>query len=168
MIKNDKQYTITKGKRNQFLESLELLKTSDDNSLFNQIMIDSVGSQIETLNMELAEYEKLKNERPKVISSRIENLPELLIKARIARNLSQKELAIKIGLKEQQIQRYEACNYQSASFEKLLLVASSMELDFEPTRATFRQEMITINGYEPNFLLEATQKLRQNRRLLVG
>ena len=38
-----------------------------------------------------------------------------LIQARIAAGLSQEELAAKLGLKPQQIQRYEAGNYQGAT-----------------------------------------------------
>ena len=49
-------------------------------------------------------------------------LATFLIKARIARGLSQRELADRIGLKEQQIQygeRYEATDYASASLARL-------------------------------------------------
>ena len=38
---------------------------------------------------------------------------------RIAAGLSQEELAVKLGLKPQQIQRYEATEYQAASFERV-------------------------------------------------
>jgi ribosome-binding protein aMBF1 (putative translation factor) len=49
----------------------------------------------------------------------IEELPKTLIQARIAAGLSQEELAGKLGLKPQQIQRYEATNYQGASLERV-------------------------------------------------
>jgi HTH-type transcriptional regulator / antitoxin HipB len=41
----------------------------------------------------------------------IEDLPTTLIKARIASGLTQKDLAERIGVQEQQIQRYEANHY---------------------------------------------------------
>ena len=44
------------------------------------------------------------------------DVPRLLIRARIARGLSQKSLAGRLVLKEQQIQRYEASEYASAKF----------------------------------------------------
>jgi ribosome-binding protein aMBF1 (putative translation factor) len=49
----------------------------------------------------------------------IEELPKTLIQARIAAGLSQEELAAKLGLKAQQVQRYEANDYQSASLERI-------------------------------------------------
>jgi transcriptional regulator with XRE-family HTH domain len=48
-----------------------------------------------------------------------EDLPSALIQARIASGLSQKELAGRLNLKEQQIQRYEATEYASASLERI-------------------------------------------------
>jgi HTH-type transcriptional regulator / antitoxin HipB len=47
----------------------------------------------------------------------LNDLPTTLIKARIAAGLTQKDLADKIGVREQQIQRYEANHYNSASFD---------------------------------------------------
>ena len=58
------------------------------------------------------------------------NLPELLIKAHIARGLTQRELADRVGLKEQQIQKYEATDYVAAKWSRIREVADvlSMEL----------------------------------------
>jgi transcriptional regulator with XRE-family HTH domain len=56
-------------------------------------------------------------------------LPHGLIKARIARGFSQKELADKLGLKEQQIQRYEASDYETASFARLKEIVSALEIN---------------------------------------
>ncbi len=49
-----------------------------------------------------------------------------LIVARIARGLTQKELARRLGLKEQQIQRYEADRYNSISHSNFERVASAL------------------------------------------
>ena len=56
----------------------------------------------------------------------VAELPATLIKARIARGLSQKDLADRIGLKEQQIQRYEATDYASASLTRIKEVVSAL------------------------------------------
>ena len=56
----------------------------------------------------------------------VAELPANLIKARIARGLSQKDLADRIGLKEQQIQRYEATDYASASLARIKEVVSAL------------------------------------------
>jgi len=42
-----------------------------------------------------------------------------LLRARIAKGLAQKQLAERIGLKEQQVQRYEASEYTTASWDRI-------------------------------------------------
>lgn len=169
MIKNEKQYAITKNKRDEFKKSLEYIsKDSKSDDLLNQIMSNSIISQIETFDREIKEYEKLKNEKPRILVSSIENLPESLIKARIVRGLSQNDLAKKVGLKEQQIQRYESANYDSANFERLLSIARSMDIHFEDTKLIFNQEELIVNGYDPSFIRKATNKLQSRRTLLMA
>ena len=53
----------------------------------------------------------------------------MLIKARIARRMSQRDLAERIGLKEQQIQRYEATNYASVSLSQIKDVMGGLSAD---------------------------------------
>src|ERR1019366_3162994 len=66
-------------------------------------------------------------ERPAVIEAQsIEDLPRALIRARIALGMSQKELAEKMGLKEQQIQRYEATEYSAASLTRIREVGEAL------------------------------------------
>ncbi|NJM48483.1 MAG: helix-turn-helix transcriptional regulator [Alkalinema sp. RU_4_3] len=56
----------------------------------------------------------------------VSDLPEILIEERKRLGLTQRQLAEKIGLKEQQIQRYEATRYQSASLQRLCEVAKGL------------------------------------------
>ena len=56
----------------------------------------------------------------------VAELPSVLIKARIAQGLSQKDLAERLGLQEQQIQRYEATDYASASLTRIKEVVSAL------------------------------------------
>ena len=55
-------------------------------------------------------------------------LPEGLIKARIARGMTQKQLAESLNLQEQQIQRYEATLYKGAALERIEAVAKVLGL----------------------------------------
>ena len=55
-------------------------------------------------------------------------LPRALIQSRIALGLSQKELAERLGLKEQQIQRYEATEYAGASVQRVQEVIQALGL----------------------------------------
>jgi HTH-type transcriptional regulator / antitoxin HipB len=69
----------------------------------------------------------------------IEDLPTTLIKARIASGLTQKDLAEKIGVQEQQIQRYEANHYGSASFDRLRTIANALKVEI--TQAVMQLEV---------------------------
>jgi transcriptional regulator with XRE-family HTH domain len=74
-----------------------------------------------------AEYERLKTgDMPAISIGSFDELAEGLIKARIAAGLSQKVLAGRIGLKEQQIQRYEAERCASASYQPLRDISTAV------------------------------------------
>lgn len=125
MIKNDRQYRITKTEAEKFAKTLaHFIAYSDKDEkmhpVHRQAQIDALQSQLDDLYAEIEEYEALKSGKYKVIElDSFEELPRALIQARIASGLSQRELAERLGLKEQQIQRYEATEYASASFERL-------------------------------------------------
>lgn len=59
-----------------------------------------------------------------------------LIAARIARNLTQKELARKLGLKEQAIQRWEAEKYRSISLQNYQKVAQALGVTWRMEEGT--------------------------------
>jgi HTH-type transcriptional regulator / antitoxin HipB len=94
---------------------------------------------IDRLTAEIAEYDKLQQGESVFKISSLTELSIALIKARIASGMTQKELAEKIGVKEQQIQRYEANHYESASFERLREV-------FEALGISFKEIIMEIEG----------------------
>jgi transcriptional regulator with XRE-family HTH domain len=53
-------------------------------------------------------------------------LPDALIRARTAAGVTQKELAARLGIKEQQVQRYEATRYAGANLERMQAVAEAL------------------------------------------
>lgn len=63
---------------------------------------------------------------PQFIDYLVERLPEMLIQERIRLGLTQKQLAEMVGIKEQQIQRYEATLYQSASLRRIREVSTAL------------------------------------------
>lgn len=125
MIKNERQYNFTKTQLERFEHTLAELRSrgpedTDLHPLVAKAQEDAVSGQIEDLKEELRLYESMKAgafslERLEVVSE----LSKMLIGARIAQGISQKELAERIGLKEQQIQRYEATDYASASLSRI-------------------------------------------------
>jgi transcriptional regulator with XRE-family HTH domain len=82
---------------------------------------------VEELHEELATYEALRGGQVRVLElESLAELPEALIRARIAVGLTQKELAQRLRLKEQQIQRYEATRYAGVSLERIRAVGEAL------------------------------------------
>jgi HTH-type transcriptional regulator/antitoxin HigA len=55
-------------------------------------------------------------------------LATLLIKARVARGWTQRQLADELGVAEQQVQRYESTGYRSASLARICDVAAALDV----------------------------------------
>ena len=123
MIKNERQYRITKAQAERFERTISDVTSKPHPNLhpaLRKAEVAGLKSQLEDLRSEIQEYETLRSGKRRMIAlDSIEELPKTLIQARIAAGLSQEELAAKLGLKPQQIQRYEATNYQSASLERV-------------------------------------------------
>lgn len=92
-------------------------------------IVDQVTRAMKVERSELASlvsaYEDARDRSdPDALRSRAGTDPGLtLIVARIAKNLSQKELAWRLGLKEQQIQRYESDRYSNISLKNYMKIA---------------------------------------------
>lgn len=166
MIKNERQYRITKAQVAEFdttLTQFEREDTSSLHALLRQAQLDALRSQRADLQSAVEEYEELKQHRPTVIEAgSLDELPRALIRARIALGLSQKELAEKMGLKEQQLQRYEATDYASASLSRIQEVAAALgvrvsESVFLPVRGMTADALYTrldAAGIDRTFLLD--------------
>jgi hypothetical protein len=126
MIRNERQYRVTAQQRRMLAEALDQLQgdeprllTTDDRSVGpDHVLLGpaleraSLVGQLAELDAQLREYEELRvGERQVARVTSLAELPTALIRARIAAGLSQRERAERLGLKEQQIQRYEAENY---------------------------------------------------------
>jgi transcriptional regulator with XRE-family HTH domain len=142
MIKNERQYRITKAQVQEFEQALsQALESAEgkqpENSLLWQAQVSALESQLDDLQEEVREYENLISssvDGPNVLElDSLEALPLALIKARIATKLSQKDLAERLGLKEQQIQRYEATEYASASFSRVMEICHALSITLKPS-----------------------------------
>ena len=132
MIKNERQYRITKKQVDRFSRTLATLRrqpaeAKDVHPLIAKAQEDALQSQLADLDEQLQEYEALKAGRFDLDAlNAISELPTVLIKARIAQGLRQKDLAERLGLKEQQIQRYEATDYATASLTRIKEIANAL------------------------------------------
>jgi len=125
MIKNERQYRITKSQADKFAKALagyrrDLSLDSDLHPILRKAQEDALESQLSDLESQLHEYDSLKagNFSFDELKS-ISDLPKTMVRARIARGWSQRDLADALNLKEQQIQRYEATDYASASLSRI-------------------------------------------------
>ena len=143
MITNERQYRITKAQIVKFKAAIGAfdIKTATKQTkskVLAKAEFAALQSEFEMLSMQLHEYETLKSGTVEVLkASTLEDLPSILIRARIAKGLSQRQLAEALGLKEQQIQRYEAEEYASANLQRLAEVASALDLNISEV-AEFR------------------------------
>lgn len=131
MIQNERQYKITQTK----LRDLKLDRATldlPDFDLHPRLILarkNSLNILIGELEQEIAEYDRLKSGQiTKFPIESLQDLPNVMIKARIAVGMTQKELAEKIGVQEQQIQRYEANNYRAVGFDRLQEVMSALDM----------------------------------------
>jgi len=133
MIRNERQYRITKAQAEKFARALaEVPKRAAKNRLLARLETDALRSQLKDLQQELKEYEALQSAGPrKIVVESFDQLPSALVKARIAAGLSQKQLAARLGLKEQQIQRYEATDYRAASLSRLQRIMKALGIDVQ-------------------------------------
>lgn len=134
MIKNERQYRITKAQADKFEQALAGFVANPETSnqihpLVQKAQQDALESQLADLKAELREYDALRSGERKILElTSFDEFPRALIQARIALGLSQKELADKLGIKEQQLQRYEATDYGSASIERVKEVINALGL----------------------------------------
>ncbi len=145
MITNEKQYKITCSQFKKMLEAKnelepQLTQNKNNEQQLIKIQFEAIKSECEVLKQQIQEYDLLKSgEISKFTAKTFEELPLILIKARIAKGLSQGELAKLLSLKEQQIQRYESDLYSSVNLKRLSKIAEVLELEIDEI-AEFRQK----------------------------
>jgi HTH-type transcriptional regulator / antitoxin HipB len=132
MIQNEHQYKVTQTKLRELEQSLIDLDINSGNLSERLLQAEKKGLQILTdrLYSEIVEYDNLKQQRTPIQICSLDELAIGLIKARISTGMTQKELAAKIGVQEQQIQRYEENQYASASLTRLTEIARALEIIF--------------------------------------
>ena len=133
MIKNEKQYRITKTQARRFADALaELARQERPSNIPARLwraQREAAESQLEELQEQIDAYERLQLGKSKeLVLEGVEDLPKTLIRARIASGMTQEGLAQRLGVKTQQIQRYEATEYESASFARVLKVVQALGL----------------------------------------
>ena len=156
MITNDRQYKITKAQIENFQQSLAEVDYASSNSknihpkLF-EVQKNAIESQLNDLMFVVQEYEDLKAGKIAIAEvNSIKELPISLIKSRIANGMTQADLAEKVGVKMQQIQRYESEFYETASIKTLIKIAEQLNIKVNADvqiKLIEAPEMLDIKNY---------------------
>ena len=135
MIKNEKQYKITKKHLLGIYDDMKRINDSyDPVPAQKRLILVSLATMKEQMESEMRVYELLKASKSNILKSRsLTELPSLITEYKIALGLTQKEFSKKIGMKEQQLQRYEAENFQGISFKNLIKILHAMGLEITIT-----------------------------------
>jgi DNA-binding transcriptional regulator YiaG len=131
VITNERQYRITKARLKRFDDDLAAhdarTPSADVDPRLHQAMRDALASEADELRAQLERYEQL---RDGTITGRdldsLRELPTALIEARIAANLTQRALADRLGIAEQQVQRWEATAYTGVGLDRLQDIADAL------------------------------------------
>ena len=131
MIYSDKQYRISRNVLDDLISALAVTETqASGEEWIKDMEVEGLKSQIAEIEADVSHYQQLKTGNICHMQSfSLSALPTMLIEARIATGMSQSDLARVLGIKPQQVQRYEATNYMSASLARLVDVAEILNIN---------------------------------------
>jgi DNA-binding XRE family transcriptional regulator len=130
MIKNEKQYKIAKVKLEKWLKTQAQLPNNRGASKDWLVKEQEFGveQQINQLRAEIAEYDETASGKRKLPELElVSKIPSMLISWRIAHHLTQRELAERVGIHENQLQKYEAEDYACASYQTIAHIAQVLK-----------------------------------------
>lgn len=172
MIKNTKQEGFTREKVIE-LQNLRNKVSEDDTltALEKQFNLNSLDGMIATLEEELVEYRNLKSGNIQILEAKsLEEFPKILIKARIVRQMSQTSLGKLLGMQPQQIQRYEANEYQNVSFDRLLEIAKTIGvcINIEKTLIVGSGPLFTIPSNVDELTIKKAEERIKSKCLIIS
>jgi HTH-type transcriptional regulator/antitoxin HigA len=143
MIRNDRQLAVSEKKYKELREASAAAEGND------RIVWQSLARDV------LCEIDEYRSIRDGAVSAFeincLDDLADALIKARIARGLTQAELAEQLGVTEQAVQKGEAGGYEKAGLARLADTADALEYTLvgrlQPANAT----RVLVNVVRPVF-----------------
>ena len=128
VITNELQYRATKAHLERFDQAAANIEARPGKrTKLDRLELDAVRAQADDLRAELADFDRLRGGTLSTFdAASLEELSTVLVKARIARGWTQRQLAEALGMAEQQIQRYEANDYRSTSLARLCDIANAL------------------------------------------
>ncbi len=130
MIQNEKQYKISKNRVAEIEVAIKKAQATGKADTKRQAYINGLFHVSNTIKKEILDFEKI--QKSGILPTRkisLFHLPDILIQYKISKRLSQKDFSAILGIKEQQLQRYEAEQYASVSFKRLLSFVEKTKLN---------------------------------------
>lgn len=160
MIKNEKQYGVTKNNLKKFQDAIKVISesSSSKNPLLLKLQIDSIQSEIDIFEEEIKTYEGLKKGEITNVSRGFEDLSCGIIESRIAKGYNQKQLAELLNTSEQQVQKYESENYSNISLKRLQEIIVCLDVDVDATfkfnkkRHFTKSDFLVPQGINPDII----------------
>lgn len=155
MIITERQYRDAKSQLKKLGKSIPGSKASRgkvDHGLRTAVR-DGLPSQVHKLQEHIAEHERL--EGSSLSDEKLgspDELPAVLVKARVAQGMTQKDLARRPGMIEQRVQRYEITRYRSPSSKRMMQVAGALARNWQrphPAVAHGRREARLMASHRP-------------------
>jgi DNA-binding XRE family transcriptional regulator len=142
LIANERRYRIAKAALRRFEDAVvEQRRSKPGKNVHPRIHKatgDALESEVEVLSDQIQRYERLRDGCFKERElDNLADLPIATIEARIAAGLTQKELAKRLGLHEQQIQRWEANLHSGVGVARLQEVIEALGMHVRGT-VTYR------------------------------
>ena len=120
MIKNDRQYAVTKRKLAVMEKYLAMGFEVPVPEIVRETREEQLQDLISELRGEMEEYEKLKSTKPEELEIHsVDDLVAIPLRYRIASHMSVEDFSRKVDVNVRQIHRYEATNYSNASIPTL-------------------------------------------------
>ena len=118
MIRNSRQAATARRKRNELLHAAERSHPGQESGYLELVS---------ELGQELSEYEAIRNGQINEFNiDGIDSLGDALVKARLARGWSHRQLATVLGVSEQMIQKDESRGYERAGLARIAEIADGL------------------------------------------
>lgn len=131
MITNELQLKVTQRKLQSLREALQQLTNRPSQDEFSNVHKGGLHSLIADMEAEVEEYHKLwgsASEQPLTLETPLEQLGQALIRLRLARGISQRELAERLGVTSQQVQQDEEREYASLTVGRLMKILEALQV----------------------------------------
>ena len=178
MIKNQKQAVIVRKEIidiNALLAEMDSISVKEKLDFRQQMQYNVLKGRIEDLSAEVEEYESLTSDGLHVLELSTDDLQKAIVSFRIASGLTQKDIADKLEIQEQQIQRYEQNDYLTASFERIIQILKTLEVEVtlkkefsKETKVFDLSRFLIPDAYKNNLLDKVREVAGRNQLLKVG